>query len=248
MIVKAGNERLLCDRDGNRLHDLSHFSKLGTQYSEGLCSASNGGLCGFIDTNGQPATEFSFTDADNFLEGVARVRIEREHWLVNRGGSRRNGPFESLGSSIGGVATGRLNDAPGFLSVSTGQWQAVPFAYYVSSIRHANMLAFSDGVRFGVIDRLGKVLFEPRFESIGWFCDGLCPVKDGKKWGMVNERFDWVVEPTFDHMSKYRNGLAIADRGNSSVAIDGSGSEIWCTDLAVYGPPSCGLMPCTTFR
>jgi hypothetical protein len=55
---------------------------------------------------------------------------------------------------------------------------------------------------WGLIDRKGNVVVEPRFQSIGWPSKGMLAagmrVGDEQRHGIINERGEWLVEPRWE--------------------------------------------------
>lgn len=50
--------------------------------------------------------------------------------------------------------------------------------------------------KYGFIDRTGKIVIEPTFESVGIFAEGLADAKSGGKWGLIDRTGKLIWEPT----------------------------------------------------
>jgi hypothetical protein len=65
-------------------------------------------------------------------------------------------------------------------------------------------------LKWGLINRKGEIVVEPRFEDIWSFDDnGLATVSEDGKWGSINEKGEMVIPPRFDlPLSFQKDGLA----------------------------------------
>lgn len=87
--------------------------------------------------------------------------------------------------------------------------------------------------------RIGKL----EFEEIGFFREGLCPVKYNRKWGYINKKGDFVIEPKYKFAKSFNNGYAVVQTDVyqwSIISSDGEEiiSKIRAIDIGDY---SCGL-------
>jgi hypothetical protein len=70
--------------------------------------------------------------------------------------------------------------------------------------------------RWGYIDRTGKVVITPTFESAGDFSEDLAPVKTDK-WGYIDKTGRTVIKPQFAEVSEFSEGLAAVRIGKPHV-------------------------------
>ena len=88
--------------------------------------------------------------------------------------------------------------------------------------------------KWGIIDRTGKFVVEPKFETIWNFKDGLAVVGtersqygDIDKWGIIDMTGKFIIEPKFDGISGFdRNGLACVSIKEKRGLIDKTGKYI----------------------
>lgn len=100
-----------------------------------------------------------------------------------------------------------------------------------------------DGDKWGVINNKGEIIIKPQFDDVGDESEGLIPVNvgakpkrdtllstcflntpEGGKWGFINLKGEFVVQPQFDKVEPYHNGLARVILGNkSNSSLDTSG-------------------------
>ena len=51
--------------------------------------------------------------------------------------------------------------------------------------------------KWGFMDKEGRTIIEPRFNRVGEFSEGICPVPVGLMWGFINESGEIVINPRF---------------------------------------------------
>jgi len=69
-------------------------------------------------------------------------------------------------------------------------------------------LPVSHGLRYGYIDRTGRVVIKPRFKIAGSFHEGLAAVRIGKAWGYIEPSGRLVIRAKFDDAWGFSEGLA----------------------------------------
>lgn len=47
------------------------------------------------------------------------------------------------------------------------------------------------------------------YDDIGFFCEGYAPVKVDGKWGYINEKGEYFIEPTYDYAAEFSEGKAV---------------------------------------
>ncbi|MCB0853764.1 MAG: WG repeat-containing protein, partial [Bacteroidetes bacterium] len=77
-----------------------------------------------------------------------------------------------------------------------------------------------------LINAEGKVVIEPRFESVSSFSKGLARVKEGRKVGLINARGKVVIEPRFEQVYAFFNGLARVKEGGKLGFINTQGAMV----------------------
>lgn len=49
----------------------------------------------------------------------------------------------------------------------------------------------------------------PKYRNVGAFSEGLAPVQvSAGKWGFINERQEWVIQPRFEDAKAFQTGRA----------------------------------------
>ena len=51
----------------------------------------------------------------------------------------------------------------------------------------------------------------PKYQNVRSYSEGLAPVQVGSgKWGFINEKQEWVIQPKFEDAKEFQNGKAAA--------------------------------------
>ena len=78
--------------------------------------------------------------------------------------------------------------------------------------------------KYGFIDKSGKVVIEPQFDSASNFSEGFaCVEKDGK-WGFIDKSGKVVIEPQFDDADAFSEGLAVV-----AIEVEGGKGDVKIT-------------------
>ena len=64
----------------------------------------------------------------------------------------------------------------------------------------------------------------PQYRNVGKFNEGLAPVQtQSGKWGFINQRQQWVIQPRFDETKEFQDGRAAARQGSKWGFINRQG-------------------------
>lgn len=61
--------------------------------------------------------------------------------------------------------------------------------------------------KYGFIDKKGRFVIKPTFESVDDFHEGLAAAWQGK-WGFINKKGKFVIQPQYDKVGDFHNGRA----------------------------------------
>jgi hypothetical protein len=67
--------------------------------------------------------------------------------------------------------------------------------------------------RFGFIDTTGQLVIAPHFNEVGWFREGLVPVKIGLVWGFADRQGRIVIAPYYSRVEPFSCGRALVEVG-----------------------------------
>jgi len=80
-------------------------------------------------------------------------------------------------------------------------------------------------MKFGYLDRHGNVAISPFYGHCGVFYGGVALVKYGGKWGAINCDAKTEIEPTYDSLLDFSDGLSIGKIKEQHFFIDSGGSS-----------------------
>lgn len=97
-------------------------------------------------------------------------------------------------------------------------------------------------LKWGFIDKTGKFVIEPIFESVGDFHNGMAKFQYEGKWGYINKDGYIVIEPQYDEADGiFSEGLAWVQKGDEYLCIDKSGQRVFGDKMAEGGAFHDGL-------
>jgi hypothetical protein len=199
--------------------------------------------CRFINLEGQNAFPGIFYYCNGFSEGLASAKIQKSDnfkfgYFDTKGVWVTKQIFDRVTPFHEGLAAVKISDKWGYINK---KGEIVIPAKFDLACRFSEGLAivrigsFGTG-KFGIIDKQGKWIVEPRFSSnafpyetdlfeLMFFVDGKCPMGDGKKWGFINAVGDFVIQPKFDALKGFSEGLAAVD------IVDGTSEKVGFIDV-----------------
>ena len=146
------------------------FEKINGGFSDnGLASVKIVGKWGYIDTKGNWAIEPQFDKAGKFYYKMTEVEIDGKHGYITP-----NGKYF-------GLYTDKFD-------IYQHDFNQLPFA-------RINKYVNRD-YRYGLINKHGKILVEPKFSHIMFFKDVIL-AEQGNYWGIINKHGNFKKQPTF---------------------------------------------------
>ena len=97
--------------------------------------------------------------------------------------------------------------------------------------------------KFGFIGTDGKIAIPARYESVGYFTNGLAWAKSDAKTGYINPKGEWVIKPQFDAVKNFdaESGLARIKLGEAWGYVNKAGETTFIKDTETFGDFSEGL-------
>jgi len=187
------------------------------RFSEGLVAVSTGGVeqneagnwidntrWGFLDTEGNQAIPFMFTQAESFSNGLATVRV---------GG---------WGYGEDAIRWGAVDREGNVVVPFDFEWLS-PFREYAATGWFAN----DDGGFQVIIDTCGNQIAPPgQFREMRNFSEGYAPVTDGynwetRSWGFIDSQGNIAIPLIFRSVGDFSQGFAPATVGGWETTPDG---------------------------
>lgn len=175
---------------------------------------------GYLDKRGNIAIAPDFSKANPFSEGLATA-VRQSKWVViDQAGTIVTSTEPKDFSSLGNFSEG--------LCLAAVKCES---KHYPKSETTNAKVTDRDGYvivpqTYGFIDKFGKVIIPPRFDSAESFFEGLARVTVNEKNGFVDKKGNQVVAPTFDDAHKFSESLAAAKKGQLWGFIDKTGQFV----------------------
>ncbi|MBI1766164.1 MAG: WG repeat-containing protein [Acidobacteria bacterium] len=154
----------------------------------------------------------------------------------NYGGEFHDGLLEV------GVSDGKYADISGTLVIDKGFYRGWDFSEGLAVAMR------KDGEKWGYIDRAGKFVISPRFDTypkgyVHSFSDGLAMIEVAKKYGYIDHTGEFVIQPRFLHATDFNEGMARVVVEGPCVYI-GNGP---CPDVRMVGESAQGKVSACKF-
>jgi hypothetical protein len=166
---------------------------------------------GIIDISGNYVVEPIFNNIFEWKDGIAR--LEKSATSFDTKGSWKNsfngqyGFVNACGKPITDFSFGYAND----------------FSNGLAAVNKNN--------KWGFIDTSGQIVITFQFDDIRDFTEDGCVVLLDKRWGLIDKKGKWEFEDTFENISGFAFGLAVATKTSDtkekfSLVIDTKGNKI----------------------
>lgn len=198
------------------------FNPENYTFSEGLAPVKSEETYkwGYINEKGEVVIPLIYEIADDFKEGIARVKSQDELWgCINVKGEtvvpinlEMLWPFEN-GFAIGRKEVEEDDDFEYKWGVINLNGEiAIPFEYDWIGSNSEELFGFDKDGKRGYLTANGKIAIEPIYDEVREFCDGYAVVKKGDKYGMIDKTgqeilpciYDYISGDGFDHLGEVK--------------------------------------------
>jgi hypothetical protein len=197
--VKSGEDFQYIDKEGKIVIN-PQFSE-ATVFRNGLALVKTSGdepKWGFISEDGKFAITANYKSATVFSDDLA--------WVVSE-----NAPPTAINSK--GEIKVTLQDAETVKIFKEGL--------------SAFSIIDSSGVKWGFVDKEGKVKINPQFSNTGNFSNGKCAVENSDgKWGYIDKEGKMLINYQFEKAKEFVDGKAIVVSGDKTGLIDETGKYL----------------------
>lgn len=197
--VENGDEFQYIDKEGKIVIN-PQFSS-ATVFRNGIALVRTTGdkaLWGFIDEEGKYVIPATYQEATVFSEDLA--------WVVSENGA-------PTAITTKGEVKITLQDAE---TVKIFQEGLAAFSVTQES-----------KLKWGFVDKEGKVVISPQFADTGNFSEGKCAVQNEEgKWGYIDTEGKIAISYQFDEAEKFVDGQAVVAFDGKTGAIDESGKYV----------------------
>lgn len=198
--VKNGNEFQYINKKGEIV--INPQFKKATVFRDGLALVQTSGdepKYGYITEDGKFAFNSQYKEATVFSNGLA--------WVVTEN------------------AAPAAIDKKGEIKFTLEQAEQVRI--FKDEMAAFSMVNEEGDVKWGFVNKNGKVVINPQFSSVLNFSDGKCGVSNTEgKWGFINNEGKIIISYQFDYVNYFKNGKCVVTSGNKDGVIDKNGKYI----------------------
>ncbi len=214
------------------------FSK-AHPFGEGLAlTSSEDGSYGYINMKGEIVVAPQFLAGFGFSEGLAAVETFAQKWgyIDKTGAFVISADFDAAYPFNNGIARVGIQLAVNRFFVEAVDVPVKCKWHYIDKTgERAQAPKMSAGRvpkqkdgKWG-FEEQGMFVILPRFEKAQSFSEGLAAVKEGGKWGYINEQGEMVISPCFRYGESFQEGLAavaVFDKPRHFTFIDRTGKVV----------------------
>lgn len=212
------------------------------EFSDGRAAFENeDGKHGYIDESGAIVIEPKFDNWTNFSEGLAAVSIDFAYGYIDKTGKwaippqfAEGRPFSDGLALVGVPLNGKLSFPPGpvkhvFID-TTGKVVIDPKddilnGTFSEGVGAVQFITKSD-LEEVLIDKTGKTIVTVDDIKTDRSSEGLVPAKKNGKWGYLDTKGQFAIEPRFEEAHRFSEGLAAVLIGKDWGFIDRSGRVV----------------------
>lgn len=179
---------------------------------------------GYLDRRGAIAIPLQFEEAGEFQEGLAPVKKEGKWGYIDVLGNYVIPPqFDDAVGFSEGLAVVYRGEKRGFILKNGSPLNDMLFDRACSF--HCGRAMVKSENRWGILDQTGQLLVSFELEDISpFYREGLAAAKVKGKWGHLDLRGKWAVQPIYDRVGDFANGLAVVVQEGELRVIDPQGN------------------------
>lgn len=191
---------------------------------------------GYIDKQGKQVMDFMFEDADDFLGGLARVKVKGKFGIIDTKGAW---VLPAEYGNIGHFSEGKaVIDAMGRYGYADTKGQIVIKPQFDLAFDFNEGLAAvwnSSTKKYGFINEAGELKIPMEYDDVQPFGEGKAAVLKEGKWGFIDKSGTLVLRHVFDQASVFREGRCAVLVKRRWGFIDAAGSLVIPADYDAVG-------------
>ncbi|MCX6351174.1 MAG: WG repeat-containing protein, partial [Bacteroidetes bacterium] len=195
-----------------------------------LARVKKGGKYGFVNMSGTVVIPITYTEAGDFGEGLAAVKVGEVWGAVDKSNKIVIKPqFADQFRFKKGMATVSKPNKPGTDVIDkTGRtifhtdYNFVFFNSFIDGVEPVS----NDKEKFGLINKLGKLVLDCKYEDIKPFSEGLAVYKGGLAYGYLDKTGKVIVQNKYTDAVSFTNGLGMVKIQRKIAYVDKTGKEV----------------------
>lgn len=204
--------------------------KFARNFSEGLAWVAQGGdydfRYGAIDKTGKVVIPFEYYSVNDFENGVAYVMKSGGYCYIDKRGKELPSDKEYLASLDfeDGLAKVFTHGGNYVYLDKTGK-EIYPPSPDIRDFSEG-LAAVRQGMKYGFIDRTGKVVIPCVYHSVSNFKEGFALVDTGEQLGFIDKTGNMAIPLSYARADDFNEGLARVRTGMHYGLIDQTGKEV----------------------
>lgn len=143
---------------------------------------------------------------DDFKEGWGRIRVNGKVGLADENGWIEKPQKKAELFLHDGFYVLRYIDKVG-VKTRDGKWLLEPTERVYDWFGCDKVVPIKYNGKFGIMDKTGWIV-EPKYNEMGWYSDGMLPVREGSRWGFFDEEGRLAIKPQFKSVRRFNEGMA----------------------------------------
>lgn len=175
---------------------------------------TNTNLGGYIDDKGNTVIEPQFESVSKFREGLAIVRLNNKYGFIDLKGNIVIQPIYDYAQDFSNGLAAVIKDKNHFYIDKHGQTK-ITLPDGVAAYSFSEEMAavyYLEKARWGFIDKNGKIIIPPKFgnyDGVPKFKNGLAKVYINDKYGYINKKGEYAIEPQYLDAEDFLDEYAI---------------------------------------
>lgn len=188
----------------------------------------------YINTKGEPISDFVYEDADDARQGLARVRQGTKFGLINLKGETVLKPtYFNIGNFNEDKAIVDNNGKYGY--INTKGELIIKTIYDYGYTFTEGLAAVSINGKYGFINAAGELKIPATIDQVKPFSEGKAAAMKEGKWGFIDASGNWVLRNVFDNASVFSEGLCAVLIKRTWGFIDTRGALVIPADFDAAG-------------
>lgn len=184
---------------------------------------------GYINKKGEYIINPQFKDADFFRDGLAKVTGPdgKVGFIDEKGKYIIPTQYKDATPFSDGLAF-VVNDGgyPTCIDKSGKTIFTLKQAKHVTSFKEDSAVFVTKDMKFGFVDKTGKIVINAQFDEANYFCEGLAAIKLKDKYGFIDKTGKIVINPQFEIVGDFSEGKAMFKNGKQYGYIDQKGAYV----------------------
>jgi hypothetical protein len=181
---------------------------------------------GYLDKKGNVKIPFQFDSAGDFINGFAKVKIEGKWGYIDYNGEIIiTCEFEQASDFSDGLALVKKDYDDYFINnkgenvISCDDYRHIhSFNNNLAAVAKADIYGLN--IKWGFIDKKGKLIIDCIFDEVSDFCNGFTKVKKDDNWAIMNSDGVLLSEYSYSSISEFNEDCFVVGIPAKSSELD----------------------------